>query len=216
MAVEHPSAWIGAKHFHIHRLSWSDVLGIDHQRIGQGIAVELHHFELVAVQVHGMVGLTRVDHPNEDALPGFDLEKRVLQRLGKGVAVDGVPPCGLMQQQRILPVVLGQPFTRLHDERPEQALGQLFKDIRVGVIHPGPRFRSDKLIGPRSAGFNVWLRYPRDPVLVVGDLQTVPMDGRGLGQVVGEVDPDLVALLDPDLGARVLAIVAPDLNELSV
>ena len=49
VAVEHPRPRISADHFHIHRLSWSNVLGIDYYWGRQRIAIELYHFELVAV-----------------------------------------------------------------------------------------------------------------------------------------------------------------------
>ena len=111
MTVEHPCTRVGAVYLNIDGLSRSDILGVDCYRGCQWVAIKLHHFELVSMQVHGVVDLTCVDHPNQDPFVGLDLQQRVLEGLWERVAIDRVETEG----------------RHLHHngERPHGALGNL-------------------------------------------------------------------------------------------
>ena len=96
VTVEHPCTRVGAVYLNIDGLSRSDVLGIDCYREFQWVAIKLHHFELVSMQVHGVVDLTCVDHPNQDPFVGLDLQQRVLEGLWERVAIDRVETVDFM------------------------------------------------------------------------------------------------------------------------
>jgi hypothetical protein len=87
--------------------------------------------------------------------------------------------------------------------------------LEVGVIPAGPRRTGFKFVGEGRAGLHRWLRDPRHPVHRVRHIDPVPVDGRRLGEGVFQQDPHPLALLQPQLRARDLAVIRHGLDDLA-
>ena len=66
-----------------------------------------------------------------------------------------------------------------------------------------------------ASGWNGVHRDPRNTVHLDGDLQTVPVDRRQLGETVLEYDANSVPLVDFNGGAGDAAVIAPGVDNAS-
>lgn len=105
-------------------------------------------------------------------------------------------------------LVVGEGLLRvLDDERRVQAPVQLESRVRVEPVRP--RVRDGEPVRERRARRDVPLGQARHPVHVVAQGDAVPVQGGGLGEVVGQGHGEGAARGDPDLPAGQLVPVRP-------
>ena len=97
--------------------------------------------------------------------------------------------------------------------RAEQPVGDRLVAVGVGVVHPDRRLGRREAVRERLAAADEVLGDRRDAVLVVGQVDAVPVDVGADRQLVGELDLDGVADGEVDARAGDLAVVGPRLDE---
>lgn len=123
----------------------------------------------------------------------------------RGGAVHPVDP--VVQDDHPLLVVGEGLLGVLDDERGVQAAVLLDAGVRVEPVRP--RGGDGELVREGPARGDVPLGQPRDPVHVVAQCEAVPVQGGGLGEVVGQGEGERAARGGPDLLARQLVPVRP-------
>ncbi len=182
----------------------------------QGVAGELGATERPAVAFDDPhrhpVEMPRVHHdslvhePDPDALADRG-EDRHNGR--EAVAVDREPAELIVRDPHVLAVVLDRIGRRVDEERPEEPTTDLVRRVVVRVVHQRARVDRRELVGVRLARDDRLLGHERHAVHEeVLELDAVEVDARRLLEVVGELRPNLVALVHPDGRARPLAVVA--------
>ena len=100
-------------------------------------------------------------------------------------------------------------------EHAEQPVGDGLVGVGVGVVHADRRLGDGELVGVGLAAGDDLLGDRRHAVLVVGDVDAVPVDVGADRQLVRQLDLHTVADLDVDPRAGHHAVVRPRLDDLA-
>ena len=99
--------------------------------------------------------------------------------------------------------------------RAEQPVRDALVGVGVGVVHADGRFGDGEAVGVRLAAGHEVLGDRGDAVLVVGDVDAVPVDVGADRELVGDLDLDLVADVEIDARSGDHPVVRPGLHDLA-
>ena len=152
----------------------------------------------------------RVDAGKDTAVPCPEIE------IGHGgdlrQIAAGIDVIGAHEEDEIAIDAMQVRIARVHDDRAHHPHRHLHHFVGVRVVHEGAALRGSELVDESLARLDVRLGQPADAVHTVRQQHAVPMDGRVLGQLVGDEDANLVALDAFDGRPRRLAVVAPQMR----
>jgi len=168
--------------------------------------------ELVAVQMDGVVIHRReVSKADANALAFLDDQRRG-GRVGFAVYGENIKfdhfnriwagrariDSPFREQQAEITINTGallfRGIARMDDEHAHHAQALLGHLVEMGVVHVGAGRLKDKFIFKGLAGGDRLLSQAIDPIHSVGKAQAVPVNGCGGGEVVGDVNPNTIAL----------------------
>ncbi len=228
--MEGPVAFLVGEKLDLPHLPDRDVLGdlVAARTLRRRAAIGAGNEELVAVQVHRVVGHRQVAHADADlvvlpddqridagkdaAVPGPQVEvehRHDLRRVAAGIDVVGreqeTEVAVDLVDQRMLVLRMGDPETH-HAHR------HLHHLVGVRVVHEGAGAARHELVDEGLARRNARLRQAGDAVHAVGQPLAVPVDAVQFAQLVGDEDANPIAFDHFDRRPRALAVVAPQMR----
>ena len=153
----------------------------------------------------------RVDAREHAAVPGPQVEIEHGVDARRRAARHHV--VGVQQEHEVAVDAMQVRVARMRDPEAHHAHRHLHHLVGVRVVHERARAPRDEFVDEGLARLDLRLVEPADTVHAVRQALAVPVDGRVLGQAVGDEDADLVAFHHLDRRARRLAVVAPQLRD---
>ena len=136
---------------------------------------------------------------------------RDVTHAAKALLVDGAvcPEAPVIDEQSDVAINVGR-LVLFDDQGALQTARQLFQRSVVRMVPISAGIRWCEAISEPLTGFDSGLCQSRDAVHRVVNANAMPVDRCCLGQLVDQIDSQLVALLHTQFGTRNLTVISPD------